>query len=103
VLLQVLYVGIAFQEPEQFEDNTLQVQFLRGQQGESVFQIIAALRAEYTDGTSTRAVALFSSFRQNTVQNVEILFHACLLLFILPAKIVQNERKTNMQMQIKAK
>ena len=70
MLLQVFHVGIALQEPEQFVDDRLQVKFLRGQQGESVVEVIARLGAEDADGTCACTVTFLCAFCQDAVQDV---------------------------------
>ena len=70
MLLQVFYVGVALEEPEQFVDDRLQVQFLGGQQRETVLQVVARLRAEDADGACSGAVAFLRAFAQNAVKYV---------------------------------
>ena len=40
MLLQVFYVCVAFQEPEQLVDDRLEMEFLGGQQRKTVFEVI---------------------------------------------------------------
>ena len=75
MFLEVSHVGVSLQEPQEFVDNTLQVELLRCQQWESVVKVITALCAEDADGASACAVTLLGAFRQDAVENVEILFH----------------------------
>ena len=65
MLLQVFYVCVAFQEPEQFVDDRLEMEFLGGQQRKTVFEVITRLGAEDTDGSSAGTVAFLSCL--NTV------------------------------------
>ena len=70
VLLQVLHVGVAFEEPEQFVDDGFQVQLLGSEAGEAVVQIEAHLMAEHTDGARAGSVALLDAFGQYAVEQV---------------------------------
>ena len=68
VFLQVFHVCVSFQEPQQFIDDGLQVQFLGGEQGESVFQVEAHLVSEHADGARACAVVLFHALIQYPLQ-----------------------------------
>jgi hypothetical protein len=68
VLLQVFYVCIAFQEPEQFVDNGFQMKFLGSQTREALVHIETHLVSEYADCTGSGAVAFFYAFSQYTVE-----------------------------------
>ena len=57
VVVQILDIGVAAEEPQQFVDDTLQMEFLGGQQGESVIEVVARLGSEDADGTSACTVA----------------------------------------------
>ena len=70
MFLQVFHVGVTFQKPQQFVDDTLQVEFFRGQQGESVVEVVTTLGTEDADGTSTRAVTFLGAFCQDAVEDV---------------------------------
>ena len=70
MLLQVLHVGVALQEPEQFVDDGFQMELLGGEAGEAVVQMEAHLMAEDTDGARSGAVALFDPFGQHAVEQV---------------------------------
>ena len=70
VVLQIFYVGVALQEPEQFVDDRLQMEFLRGQQGKPVVEVISALGTKDADGTSASTVTFLSTFRQDAVEDV---------------------------------
>ena len=76
MLLQVLHVRVALQEPEQFIDDGFQVKLLRREQGETLLQIEAHLMSENADSTRTCAVALLRALVQHTLQKIQILFHA---------------------------
>ena len=66
---------MSLQEPKQFVDDRLQMEFLCGEQGETVVEVVSALSAEDADGTSASTVAFFRAFRQDAIEDVEILFH----------------------------
>ena len=76
MLLQVLHVRVALQEPEQFIDDGFQVKLLRREQGKTLLQIEAHLMSENADSTRTCAVALLRALVQHTLQKIQILFHA---------------------------
>ena len=75
MFLEVLDVGVALEEPEQFVDDGLQMKFLCGEQGETVVEVVARLGAEDADGTCTGTVTFFGAFGEDAVEDVEILFH----------------------------
>lgn len=64
VVIQVLYVGLSFQEPEKFVDNGTKVQFLRGQQGKLIFEGIPHLSTEHGISAGTRSVVAISPLLQ---------------------------------------
>ena len=70
VLLEVFHVGVALEEPEQFVDDRLQMELLRGEQGESVIEVVTRLGAEDADGTGACAVTFLCAFGEDAVQNV---------------------------------
>ena len=65
MLLQILHVCVAAQEPQQLVDDALQVQFLRGKQGKSLAEVKAHLMAEDALRTRTGAVTLRHAFVEN--------------------------------------
>ena len=67
VLLEVFHVGVTLEEPEQFVDDRLQVEFLRGEQGESVVEIVTRLGAEDADGAGACAVTFLCAFGEDAV------------------------------------
>ena len=75
VLLQVAHIRVALQEPQQFVDDALQVELLRGEQGETFAQVVAALRTEDGECARARAVSLLRTFTQYAVEDVQILLH----------------------------
>ena len=58
---EVGYIGFSFEKPEQFIDNTFQVNFFRGHQGESFLKIKSHLVTKITLRTSTSTVAFMNS------------------------------------------
>ena len=75
VVLQVFYVGVAVEEPQQFVDNRLEVQLLGGEQGETVGQVEAHLMPEDAQSACTRTVAFRCALVENAAQEVLVLFH----------------------------
>jgi hypothetical protein len=51
------------------------MEFLRGQQGEPVVEVVTALGAEDADGTCACTVTFLCAFCQDAVEDVKILFH----------------------------
>jgi hypothetical protein len=70
MLLQVFHIRITLEKPEQLVDDRLQMEFLRGQQGEAVVEVIAALGAEDADGSCTRTVTFLGALGEDAVENV---------------------------------
>ena len=81
VLLEVFHVGVALEEPEKFVDDGLQMELLRGEQGETVIEVVTALCAEDADGAGACAVPFLCAFGEDAVENVEILFHILFYYF----------------------
>ncbi|MNT69144.1 hypothetical protein D3C72_2074390 [compost metagenome] len=75
MLLQVLDVGVALQEPQQFMDDGFEVALLGGHHGEAVGQVEAHLVAEHTIGAGAGAVALEGAGFTHPAHQVEVLFH----------------------------
>jgi hypothetical protein len=75
VVLQVLDVGVAPQEPEQFVDDGLEVDLLGGEQGKALAQVEAHLVAEYREGAGAGAVVLAGAVGHDVTQEVEVLPH----------------------------
>ena len=75
VFLQVAHVGVALEKPQQFVDNRLEMQFLGGEQRESLFEIESHLMAEHGERARARAVALRGALVEYASEQVEILFH----------------------------
>ena len=68
MVVQVLYIGLAAQEPQQLVDDAPQVQLLGGQQRESLLEVEAHLIAEHTHGACTRAVQTLGAVVQHMLQ-----------------------------------
>src|SRR6185437_10809168 len=75
VLLEVLDVGVAGEEPEQLVDDRLQMQLLGGQQREAVAEIEAHLMAEHGQSAGAGAVALLDAVIENPLHQFEVLAH----------------------------
>ena len=70
MLLQVFYIGVALQEPQQFIDDAFQVQLLGGQERKTVCKVVAALCTKDADGACACAVTLLGTLLQDTVKYV---------------------------------
>lgn len=68
MLLQVVNVGVATQEPQQFVDYRLEVQFLCCQQRKSVCHVKSHLVAEHAHGAGSGAVGLGSTLSEYAVK-----------------------------------
>ena len=68
VLLQVLYVGVAIEEPQEFVYDWFQVQLLCGQAWETVLKVEAHLMSEDADGARAGSVILSCAFGKYSVQ-----------------------------------
>ena len=68
VVMQILDVRIALQEPQQFMDNRAQMKLFRGQARESLGQVIAALAAKNRAGSRTRTVRTIHPIFQNILE-----------------------------------
>jgi len=58
VVVQVFYIGVAFEEPQQLVDNRAQVQLFRRQQGETLVEVEPHLVAEHAARARAGAVVL---------------------------------------------
>ncbi|MNN40055.1 hypothetical protein D3C81_1541150 [compost metagenome] len=75
VVLQVLDVGVALQEPQQLVDDRLEVALLGGHQREALAQVEAHLVAEHAVGAGAGTVALEGAGLAHQAHQVEVLFH----------------------------
>ena len=70
VVEQILDVRVSLEEPQQFVDDSFQVEFLGGEQGESLLQIVARLCTEDAQRARTGAVAFLDAFFENAVKDI---------------------------------
>ena len=75
VLLQVLDVGIALNEPQQFVDDRFQVQLLGGHHREAFGQVKAHLPAEDRARAGAGAVGFVVPVLQNVAHEVKVGLH----------------------------
>ena len=75
VVVQVFYVGVALQEPQQLVNYRARVELLCCQQREGTAQVEARLRPEYADCADARAVGALLAVFEDEFEQVEILFH----------------------------
>jgi hypothetical protein len=75
VFLEIAGIGFAPQEPQQFVDDRLQVNFLRRQQRKACLQIETQLRAEDTQRPRPGAVVLAVSVLEDMPHQVKVLAH----------------------------
>ena len=75
VLLEILHVGVAMQEPQKFVNNRFEVQFFGGDQGEALAEVEAHLIAEDAASAGAGAVAFIHTMVEDMLKEVEILFH----------------------------
>ena len=75
MVLEVLDVGVAGNEPEQLVDNGLEVDLLGGEQGEALREVEAHLVAEDALRAHPGAVVLHHAVVHDFLQEVEVLLH----------------------------
>ena len=75
VVHQILDVGVAPQEPQQFVDHPLEEHLFGRQQRKALRQVETHLVAEDPLGPGSRAVAPHDAFRLDPAQQIEVLFH----------------------------
>src|SRR5690606_25811405 len=75
LLLQPGDVGLAAQEPEQFDDDRPQVQLLGGVEGEALLEVETHLVAEHAARSDAGAVLLLDPFVENQLEKIEIELH----------------------------
>ena len=63
-------------------DDGFQVKFFGRDKRKAFFQIEAHLMSEYADGARSGTVFFSYSFRTDAVQQIEILFHDWIFLFV---------------------
>src|SRR5690606_36984496 len=79
VVLQPAHIGVALQEPEQFDDDRAQVQLLGGEQRKALRKIEAHLVAEDRAGADAGAVLLLDALVEDQLEQVEIGLHGRIL------------------------
>jgi hypothetical protein len=62
VFLKIFHIGITVEEPQQFVDDALQLQFLGGKQGKAVSHIETHLVSENAFSSRPSAVCLYHTF-----------------------------------------
>jgi hypothetical protein len=75
MLLELLDVGAAAQEPEELVDDRAQVELLGGEDREALGQVEAHLVAEDRQGAGPGAVPLLHSLVEDAADQVEIGLH----------------------------
>ena len=75
VILEVLDVGVAGDEPEKLVDDGFEVNFLGGQKRETLGEVEAHLVAEDAFGAYSGAVVLDHAGLHYVTQKILILFH----------------------------
>ena len=83
VFLEIGNIGIALEEPEQFMDDRLEMQFLRRQDRKAIGQIETHLVTEDRPRTGAGAVAAVRAGLHHKTQEIEILFHRVRRRFVL--------------------
>ena len=66
--MEPLGIGVAAQEPQEFVDDTLQVELLGGEQGESVVEVETHLVAKHADGSRAGTVGFLCSFGEDAIE-----------------------------------
>ena len=79
VVLEILDVGIAGDEPEKLVDDGLQVHLLGSEEREAFAQVETHLVAEHALRADPRAVFLDDALAADAPEQVEILFHSTVL------------------------
>ena len=75
VFLEVGDVGVAVEEPQQLVDDRAEVEFLGGEAGESLAEVVADLAAEDREGAGAGAVGALFAVVEDVVEEVEVLAH----------------------------
>ena len=68
VVLQILHIGVALQEPQQFVNDGFQMHFLGSDQWETIFKIETHLMAKHADGACAGAVVALHTFCGDALQ-----------------------------------
>ena len=83
VFLEVGDVRLAFEEPQQLVDDGAEVEFFRGQAGETLAEVIARLPAEDRERAGAGAVAALLAVFEDVGEEVVVGFHGETLNFKL--------------------
>ena len=75
MLLKILHVGIALQEPQKLIDDRLEMQFLCSEQRKTISKIKAHLISKHALCSRTSTVSLHSTLFQDSVKQIKILLH----------------------------
>lgn len=75
VVVEVLDVGVALEEPEEFVDDGAEVKFFGSEERESIVEVEAHLVAESADGTGAGAVVFWGTVIEYVLKKVQVLFH----------------------------
>ena len=75
VVLQVLDIGIALEEPQQLVDDGLEVELLGSQEREALLEVKTHLMTEDRDSACTCTVVLLGTLGEYALAEIEILFH----------------------------
>ena len=87
--LQPADVGVAAKEPQKFDDDRSEVEFLGGQQRKSFGQVKPHLRPEQAERAGAGPVHLFDALVENLLHQVEIRSHRPTLAAVTVAARVQ--------------
>ena len=75
VFFQVTDIGVTGQEPQQLVNNRAQVQFLGGEHGETLAQVVTHLIAKHRIGAGTGTVFLVGAVLADVTKQIKILLH----------------------------
>ncbi len=75
VVLEVLDVGVSFEEPEEFVNDGAEVEFFGGEAGKSLGEVVAGLAAKDAESSSASAVSSFFAVFEDIGEEVEVLLH----------------------------
>src|SRR6516162_1462477 len=76
MIVEILDIGIAGEEPEQLVDDRLEVQLLGRRQRKALAEVESHLFPEYRQRADSRAVVLFGPANENSFNQIKVLAHA---------------------------
>src|SRR5688572_23456787 len=76
MLLQVFYIRVAAQEPEQFVNDGLEVQFLRRQERKALLEVETSLSTKNGMSAGAGAVRAVLAFVKDEFQQLQVLDHS---------------------------